>query len=155
MDATARLLAPKGSLPDRKPVQPTAHPVRQAPQDPDAQARRAIMEARNGASTKKPPNPKKEPRQPRVTIGKGRSYAPKPKAEQPAEPKPAQKQQPASTWVNPTPTKHREDRAKRQADRRRGKGGDDPRSWSAQKDSTEQNGSLMKPYYFIPDDDED
>lgn len=129
MDATARLLAPKGSVQTR---QPGATSPRKREERP------AKSQPRDLKPSKAQPTVKAQ--QPDKASKKAAA--------------PAFKKESAKTWVNPTPTKHREDRDRRQARRRR-RGSDDPHSWSTQKDSTEQSGSLMKPYYFAPDFDED
>ncbi len=125
MDATARLLAPRAERPSGGHAAPARRPAR----------------------TPKPAKP--TAKQPAGTGSLSRPQRPAAKKvtapENPAA-KPAPQERRAS------PAKPSPEKGKRRGDRRRGPLEPTLRLGS-QKDSTEQSGSLMRPYYFNPDED--
>ena len=116
MDATARLLAPKGERP--------------------GYAANASLTQRPAQGRKQ--RKRKEPAQPPQS---GRGIR---KAAQPQQPRKA-----------PAPVPAPQKGAKKNRPDRRGRGrpGEVTLRLGSQKDSTEQQGSLMRPYYFNPDED--
>ena len=126
MDATARLLAPKGA-----PAQPRQQPAPSKSQTPPAAP----------SHRQKRPEGQRRVQQPvsgPLKKGKAVPAACSKPAHAPQEKKPA-------------PQESRREQ-KRRGDRRRGPMEVTLRLGS-QKDSTEQSGSLMRPYYFNPDED--
>ncbi len=131
MDATARFLAPKDP-----PAQPRQEPAPKRSAEPSSRGgssskQEALSRKRQGGGA----SPKKEKRSPSPAKPDPRS-TPK-----------AGKSAPARNASKPAPEK-----SSRRPDRRRGPMEPTLRLGS-QKDSTEQSGSLMRPYYFNPDED--
>ena len=125
MDATARLLAPKGSGQKRQtpPARPEASPKRgQRPAGPSSkQEKRAD-----------------KPQKSRQSAPKRSKSAQPPKDSRPAPKRPA-----------PAPKQG----ARKNRSDRRGRPMEVTLRLGSQKDSTEQQGSLMRPYYFNPEED--
>ncbi|MCI9264153.1 MAG: DEAD/DEAH box helicase [Oscillospiraceae bacterium] len=144
MDATARFLAPKSTAPSAGRGSPSA--AHDAPARRAAQAKRSPAGGRTtapsadrGSPTAAHDDPARRPTQAKRSPTGGRTTS----ASVGAGSKPAR---PASPKESPK----REQ--KRRPDRRRGPMEPTLRLGS-QKDSTEQQGSLMRPYYFNPDED--
>jgi len=128
MDATARLLAPKGSIPSQ----------RQEPRP--RQEQRSQREQRPKQERKKSPEkPRREPRQEKRSEGRREGG-------QPAALKSADRRS-APAKAEPSKAEQRKDRSFR-----RGRPMEPTLRLGSQKDSTEQQ-SLMRPYYFNPDED--
>ncbi len=125
MDATARLLAPKGSGQKRQtpPARPETSPKRgQRPAGPSSkQEKRAD-----------------KPQKSRQSAPKRSKSAQPPKDSRPAPKRPA-----------PAPKQG----ARKNRSDRRGRPMEVTLRLGSQKDSTEQQGSLMRPYYFNPEED--
>ena len=120
MDATARLLAPKG---EPKPMASPPRPTRR--EDAPTRDRPARSSER-----KKPSRPAGQSRQ------ESKASKPAPQSQKREGSKPARKKDP------------------RRNDRGRGRGPMEVTlRLGSQKDSTEQQGSLMRPYYFNPNED--
>lgn len=129
MDATARFLVPKD--PPAQPRQSAPAPKRPAePSGPSPKQGNPSRKRQGGGDS-----PKREKRAPSSAKPEPRST---PKAGKSAPARPTSKAAP--------------ERGSRRSDRRRGPMEPTLRLGS-QKDSTEQSGSLMRPYYFNPDED--
>ena len=143
MDATARLLAPKGTFQKNRETPPKSQPDRVKPA-PISQI--TPKTPKNGAKTPEnrvKPTPKSAPpkkgnKQPQP-VGPQSFHVERP------QPLPPQKA-PSPKQEKPSPR-----RDSRRSDRPRRTPLETPHS-NAQKDSTEQR-SLMKPYYFNPNED--
>ncbi len=125
MDATARFLAPK-------------EPPRQEPASKKAQA-----PAHSGPASRQG---KRSGRRQSAGVEAPRKSVPA------SAPKRNAASQEKRTGAAPSSTRPVQEKEKRRADRRRGPMEPTLRLGS-QKDSTEQAGSLMRPYYFNPDED--
>ena len=140
MDATARLLAPKGPVQSQRrndPVRQVRNQQRESRQPQQKQGREEGRPARQEKKRREQPTQSQQPKGQRQASQKGKAA-------------------PASSAGHGSSDTPHAKQAKREQRRpnRRGRGpmevtlrlGD-------QKDSTEQSGSLMRPYYFNPDED--
>ncbi|MCI8651476.1 MAG: DEAD/DEAH box helicase [Oscillospiraceae bacterium] len=134
MDATARLLAPKGSS------RPKQEPAKAPDRPRKDQGKR--QDRREGASQRQKGKP---------AAAQPAKSKQEPSPRQNREKKPAQRHTPA-----PEPKKQ-EARSEPKRDQKRRSGRRSPMEVTLrlgdQKDSTQQSGSLMRPYYFNPNED--
>ncbi len=135
MDATARLLAPKGKSAGREGPAPGGERSRRRGEAPRSET--PAREKDKPRGKKKAPEVA-EPKSAGQRKGPGRGKG-----------KP-----PAAPQEGPAP---RQEKGKKDRPQRRGGRGRGPMEVTlrlgSQKDSTEQQGSLMRPYYFNPDED--
>jgi len=141
MDATARLLAPKART---APVR-EERPSRSQPK----QERRAAQEARNSRTAEQ------QKRRGRNRGGEGAGQSrPAGAGKAPSEPKASRAPKAEKAPQAPKPSGESQRRSGRDRDRSRGRRGGPPEiilRTGNQKDSTEQP-SLMRPYYWTPDE---
>jgi len=131
MDATARLLAPK------RPAQSQQQPRQGGSGRSDSPRRQGQGKDTSRQKAAQQPRQGREERSPRQKQGQGRAQS------QPQAP-----QKPKAPVQPEAPKEHKKGKS-------RGRRGplEVTLRLGSQKDSTEQQGSLMKPYYFNPDED--